>query len=99
VLCGFALECALKAFLVHKGETRDWIKDKGGHNLAKLWRRAFSKGLRLVADPPSWVTTLSNKDMGLIRYQEVYIQNLLPPQPMGDDTLRVVELVEQELRT
>jgi hypothetical protein len=99
VLCGFALECALKAFLAHKGEKRDWLEKKGRHNLAKLWRRAFSKGLHLVTKkPPSWAITLSG-NIGVIRYQEVHIQNPLPPQPMGDDTLRVVELVEQELGT
>jgi len=59
MLAAHALECALKAFLWHKGKERIW-KKKDEHNLVALWNMAYKEGLSIPKDPPDWVTILSS---------------------------------------
>jgi len=49
-----ALECALKAFLSHKG------KAKGIHDLVALWDMAYKEGLDIEPSPPDWCAILSS---------------------------------------
>jgi hypothetical protein len=53
LLAGQALECALKAFLWHRG------KPMRGHELGALWERAHEAGLPISRLPPNWVISLS----------------------------------------
>lgn len=46
MLCGFALELYLKAYLVHKGYSESYLRKKEvGHNLLKLRELCVSEGL------------------------------------------------------
>ncbi len=60
LIAGFALECALKAYLWHMGMMKEILKPQVRHNLKILWEMAFYEGLNsLEMPPPDWVTTLS----------------------------------------
>ena len=59
LIAAHALECALKAFLWHKGKKRIWTR-KDQHNLVALWDIAYKEGLSIPQMPPDWVTTLSS---------------------------------------
>jgi hypothetical protein len=55
MLAGFALECALKAFLLHKG------KDPGRkHDLMGLWKDANQEGLEIPETLPTWAAILAD---------------------------------------
>ena len=57
LIAAHALECALKAFLWHKGKT--W-KRKDQHDLVALWGMACKEGLNIPQVPPDWVAILSS---------------------------------------
>jgi hypothetical protein len=59
LIAAHALECALKAFLWHKGKKRIWTR-KDHHNLVALWLIAYREGLSIPKEPPDWVTTLGS---------------------------------------
>ena len=59
LIAAHALECALKAFLWHKGRKKIW-EHKDEHDLIALWNMAYNeKGLSIPEVPPDWVTILS----------------------------------------
>ena len=61
LIAAHALECALKAFLWHKGKKEEIQALKVRHNLVALWDMAYKeKGLSISQGPPDWVTTLSS---------------------------------------
>ena len=54
-----ALECALKSFLAHAGQTENQLKSIG-HDLVALWNKAVSLGLQIDNTPTPWCTTLNS---------------------------------------
>jgi hypothetical protein len=59
LLAGQALECALKAFLLHKG--KKIIDPKIKHDLVVLWGIAYEQAdLNIPKDPPDWVKILNS---------------------------------------
>ena len=60
LIAAHALECALKAFLWHKGKTKEIKKTGVRHNLVALWDMAYKEGLSIPQMPPDWCTILSS---------------------------------------
>lgn len=54
LIAAHALECALKAFLWHKGKDSEILAGKVKHDLLKLWSIAFKEGLDISQAPPDW---------------------------------------------
>lgn len=55
-----AIECALKAVLNHVATKQTVLKDpRVRHNIDGLWRMAGAQAIVTPADPPSWVSELS----------------------------------------
>lgn len=61
LIAAHALECALKAFLLHKGKKKEIRRHDVQHNLVALWNMAYKeKCLSILEVPPDWVTILSS---------------------------------------
>ena len=61
LIAAHALECALKAFLLHKGKKKEIRRHDVRHDLVALWNMAYKeKGLSIPEVPPDWVTILSS---------------------------------------
>jgi hypothetical protein len=60
LIAAHSLECALKAFLWHKGKKAEVRKSKVQHNLIALWDLSYNEGdLYIPKSPPDWVAALS----------------------------------------
>lgn len=73
LLAAHALECALKAFLWHKGKKEEIRKHDVQHNLIALWDMSYNENtLNIAKSPPDWVTMLSigHGPNFYFRYQE-----------------------------
>ena len=72
LLAAHALECALKAFLWHKGKRKEIRNSKVRHNLTALWAMAYKEGLDIPKKPPDWCEILStgHGPNFYFRYQE-----------------------------
>jgi hypothetical protein len=58
-LCSHALECVLKAYIVHvTGDEKTVSRWDIRHSLADLWRLAVQHGLDTEPEPPSWIMQL-----------------------------------------
>jgi hypothetical protein len=72
VLAGFAVECALKAYLAGGFVSAGALaKRPYGHNLTALWKEAVKSGLKVAKRPPSWCVALHQLTTGpkfLARY-------------------------------
>ena len=61
LIAAHALECALKAFLWHKGKKKEIRARDVQHDLVALWNMAYKqKGLSIPQVPPDWVAILSS---------------------------------------
>jgi hypothetical protein len=60
LLAAHTLECALKAFLWHKGKKTEIQKHDIRHDLVALWNMAYKEGLGIPQAPPDWCTILSS---------------------------------------
>lgn len=60
LIAAHALECALKAFLWHKGKKTEIQKHDVRHDLVALWNMAYKEGLSIAQVPPDWCTILSS---------------------------------------
>lgn len=60
LIAAYVLECALKAFLWHKGKKKEIQEQKNRHNLVALWSMAYEEGLSIPKVPPDWHTILSS---------------------------------------
>lgn len=61
LIAAHALECALKAFLWHKGKKKEIRASDVQHDLVALWNMAYNeKDLSIQKLPPDWVTILSS---------------------------------------
>jgi hypothetical protein len=85
-----ALECALKAFLAHKGKTSEIRKRDVQHNLLALWDMAYQEhDLGIPQAPPSWVAILSSGHGPIFyfRYQEgpggIIVHGGQTPEPIS----------------
>lgn len=54
-----ALECTLKSFLAHAGQTEKEIKSIG-HDLEELWIKSAGFGLEIGSSPKVWCTILNS---------------------------------------
>lgn len=59
LIAAHALECALKAYLWHKGKKKEIRAYDVQHDLVVLWNMAYKKGLNIPHTPPDWVIILS----------------------------------------
>ncbi len=59
LIAAHALECALKAFLWHKGKKKIWGR-KVQHDLVALWNMAYKEGLSIPQVVPDWCAILSS---------------------------------------
>ncbi|MBF0377342.1 MAG: hypothetical protein HQK72_07640 [Desulfamplus sp.] len=60
LIAAHALECALKAFLWHKGKKQEILKREVRHNLIKLWNMSYQEHTLNIQEPaPEWVKILS----------------------------------------
>lgn len=60
LIAAHALECALKAFLWHKGKKTEIRQCGVQHDLVALWNMAYKEGLSIPQVPPDWCTILSS---------------------------------------
>jgi hypothetical protein len=60
LIAAHALECALKAFLWHKGKKKEIRGRDVQHDLVALWNMAHKEDLSIPRDPPDWATVLSS---------------------------------------
>ena len=72
LIAAHALECALKAFLWHKGKKKEIRAPDVQHDLVTLWNMAYKEGLSIPQVPPDWCTVLSSGHGPTVyfRYQE-----------------------------
>ena len=73
LIAAHSLECALKAFLWHKGKKVEIRKREVQHNLKALWDMSYNEGdLCISESPPDWVEALSigHGPSYYFRYQE-----------------------------
>ena len=98
---GNLLECALKAFLAHKGEEAALKDQHIRHNLEALWRRSVNHNLPIDAAPPPWCVVLNSLHSGPkfhLRYQaEVHGLSFPAPAEMLDELPKVLAAVELAL--
>jgi hypothetical protein len=105
LLAAHALECALKAFLWHKGKTK---KDTSAirHNLKALWDMACKEGLSIPQTPPDWCVILSSGHGPdyYFRYQEGQRKNIVHGgqtpalMPMAVELRKIIEMVERAIK-
>ncbi len=61
LIAAHALECALKAFLWHRGKKTESFNSKVRHNLIALWNMAYKeKTLGIPKASPDWVMILGS---------------------------------------
>lgn len=73
LIAAHALECALKAFLWHRGKKTEIRDRKVQHDIATLWDMAYKeKTLGIPETPPDWVEILGwgHRPNFYFRYQE-----------------------------
>jgi hypothetical protein len=98
LLAAQAMECALKAFLCHKGKEKETLRAENRHNLVALWGMAYKEmDLKIEQEPPGWCKIL---DSGFyLRYQVGEKKTVLhggqtPPLiPMAAELKKFIEMV------
>lgn len=61
LIAAHTLECALKAYLWHKGKKSELRKGEIRHNILALWSLVYSEQtLGVPEQPPSWVRILGD---------------------------------------
>ncbi len=93
MLCGHALECALKAYVAHATSAKT-AKDQG-HDIAKLWQLATES--RFAECPmPDWVAKLHGLHSDYsVRYLDVDMGIVWPmTQPTVDQLIKLSERVK-----
>jgi len=107
LISAHALECALKAFLWHKGKEREIREFDIRHNLVALWNMAYEeKDLGIPQVPPDWVTILSSGHGPnfYFRYQQgeekAVVHGGQTPAliPMAVELKNLIEVVELAIR-
>ena len=103
LIAAHALECALKAFLWHKGKSREINLPRIRHDLVELWNMAGKEsGLTIAPEPPVWVTILKSghgPDF-YFRYQQGESKTVVhggqTPAliPMASDLKALIEVIE-----
>jgi hypothetical protein len=96
LVCAFALEGLLKAYLAHRGHGN--LKDQSiRHDLGALWALARSDGLALPHPDPAWLDTLSSHHGAprfIFRYATgVNAVQLPAPEPMVSDLEAIAALI------
>ena len=108
LIAAHALECAIKAFLWHKGKEKEIRGRDVQHDLVALWNMAYKeKGLSIPQVPPDWVTTLSSghKPNFYFRYKKGQGKNVVhggqTPAliPMRDALKNLIEMVELAIKS
>lgn len=108
LIAAHALECALKAFLWHKGKKTEIRDSKVQHNLVALWKMAYKeKTLSIPQVPPDWCKILSSGHGPnfYFRYQEgkgktvVHGGQTPPLIPMAVELKKLIEMVELAIKS
>ncbi len=107
LIAAHALECALKAFLWHKGKKTEIHKPKVRHDLIALWTMAYKEGLSISAEPPDWCRILSegHGPNYYFRYQEgekgeiVHGGSTPAMIPMAAELKKLFELVDRTVKS
>lgn len=107
LLAGHALECALKAFLWHKGKKKEIRASKLRHDLVALWGMAYEEGLSIPQTPPRWVTVLSigHGPNFYFRYQEGQGKNIVHGgstpvlAPMATELRKLIDMVDGAVKS
>lgn len=102
LIAAHALECALKAFLWHKGKTKEIRQNDVRHDLVALWIMAYKEGLSVPEIPPDWCSILSSGHGPnfYFRYQEgqgkTVVHGGQTPAliPMAAELKKLIEMVE-----
>jgi hypothetical protein len=103
LIAAHALECAIKAFLWHKGKKKEIRRRDVQHDLVALWNMTYKEGgLGIPEVPPDWVTILSSGHGPnfYFRYQEgegkTVVQGGQTPAliPMAVELKKLIEMVE-----
>ena len=107
LISAHALECALKAFLWHKGKKAEIRKPKVQHDIIALWNMAYNeKTLSIPAVPPDWCKILSSGHGRnfYFRYQtgerKTVVHGGLTPAliPMAIELKKLIEMVELAIK-
>ena len=113
LIASHALECALKAFLWHRGKKEEIRKPKVQHDLIALWDMVFKeKVFNIPETPPNWVQILSRVHGRnyYFRYQTgekyqtckpviVHMAQTLALIPMAEELSKIIEMVENDIKT
>jgi hypothetical protein len=111
LIAAHALECALKAFLWHKGKDSEILAGKVKHDLLKLWDMAFKEGLGISQAPPDWcrILSLGHGPSFYFRYQEgarngkqktiVHGGSTPALEPMAVALRKLIETVERTVKS
>jgi len=108
LIAAHALECALKAFLWHKGKKTEIRKPEVQHNLVALWEMAYNeKTLNIPKVPPDWCKVLSSGHGPnfYFRYQEgegkTIVHGGQTPAliPMAVELKNLIEIVELAIKS
>lgn len=98
---GNLLECALKAFLTHKGEESALKQSPIRHDLEALWHKSVKHNLPIEVTPPPWCVLLNSLHRGPkfhLRYQaEVHGLSFPVPADMLNELPKVLAAVEMAL--
>ena len=107
LIAAHALECALKAFLWHKGKKNEIREHKVRHDLVALWDMAYKvKILCIQEEPPDWCKILSvgHGPNFYFRYQEgeekTVVNGGQTPLliPMAIELKKLIEMVELAIK-
>ena len=108
LIAAHALECALKAFLWHKGKKMEIRDSKVQHNLVALWKMVYKeKTLSIPQVPPDWCKILSSGHGPnfYFRYQEgqgkTVVHGGQTPAliPMAGELKKLIEMVELAIKS
>ena len=107
LIAAHALECALKAFLWHKGKKTEIREPKVQHDVVALWNMAYKeKTLSIAEVPPDWCKILSSGHGPnfYFRYQggegKTVVHGGQTPAliPMAVELKKLIEMVELAIK-
>jgi hypothetical protein len=107
LIAAHALECALKAFLLHKGKKKEIREHDVQHDIVALWNMAYKeKHLSIPEVPPDWCKILGSGHGPnfYFRYQEgegrTVVHGGQTPAliPMAVELKKLIEMVELAIK-
>ena len=102
-----ALECTLKAFLLHRGKKTEVQNHKNRHNIEALWNMAYKEKTLSIPDiAPDWckILSLGHRPNYYFRYQvgenKTVVHGGQTPAliPMANELKKLIEMVELAIK-